>query len=55
MQGALQDIRLLEYCLVTAETPAETQDVDTKMEGGIANYGRSVAEYEKEFRSRGRK
>jgi methyl-accepting chemotaxis protein len=55
MQGALQDIRLLEYRLVTAETPAETQDVDTKMEGGIANYGRSVVEYEKEISEPGEK
>jgi methyl-accepting chemotaxis protein len=46
MQGALQDIRLLEYRRVTAETPVETQDVDTKIEGSIANYGRSATEYE---------
>jgi methyl-accepting chemotaxis protein len=47
MQAGLRDIRLGEYRLATSQSPAEIQEADTRIEAGIASYGRAVAEYEK--------
>jgi len=47
MQAGLREIRLGEYRLATSETPAQIQEADTRIEAGIASYGRAVAEYEK--------
>ncbi|MEM5327889.1 methyl-accepting chemotaxis protein [Paraburkholderia sp. JHI2823] len=46
MQAGLREIRLGEYRLATSETPAQIQEADTRIEAGIASYGRAVAEYE---------
>jgi methyl-accepting chemotaxis protein len=47
MQAGLREIRLGEYRLATSQTPAEIQEADTRIEAGIAGYGRAVSEYEK--------
>jgi methyl-accepting chemotaxis protein len=47
MQAGLREIRLGEYRIATSQTPAEIQEADTRIEAGIAGYGRAASEYEK--------
>jgi methyl-accepting chemotaxis protein len=47
MQAGLRDIRLAEYRLATAQTPAEIQDAESQSQARIATYDHAVAEYEK--------
>ncbi|CAN0626406.1 Methyl-accepting chemotaxis protein I [Burkholderia multivorans] len=47
MKGALSQMRLAEYRIASAATPAEVQDAEARIESSIAVHRRAAAEYEK--------
>ena len=47
MQAGLRAIRLGEYHVATAQTPAASQEAESQGDAGIADYQRAAAEYEK--------
>jgi methyl-accepting chemotaxis protein len=47
MQAGLRQIRINEYRAVSSQTPAASQQAESRIEAGIADYRQAAAEYEK--------